>query len=325
MEDVELIHTIKEDKKLKEKEIRGIAILNDKLFVVRKNSSRFRVYDFKANDFHKCKFLTVKELVATLDLCSCKTTNCLYIMDEKTNPTPPEVLIINLEDKSVKHWTTKYEAIGNVSAAIDGNVIITDHDRQIILEYSNSGDVIHEISLQEFTNPWHAIKWDDGTYIVSHGDYFDPLHRVCLMKVKVEESVYEPKVEKEVGLHVEKSFGGQCGSAKDQLNMPTYFTSVSKKFVFVADLFNNRVLLLDSHLELQGQIVPRNKQKFLLPQTVALDEKRLVVVIHGVATEGDTLTNKDDCRIEEDCRILVFNIEPLLRSRNSNEPIVPSH
>ena len=275
------------------------------------------------------KLLDMKELVAAVDVCCCKKNNCLYIMDKKKGKVK-EVLKINTDGELLISWPTKYNARGYLSTATDGNVIITVQEKQMLLEYNSSnGKLMCKIMLPECNNPWHAVKLADGRYVVSHGILTDHLIRVC-------------HVDKEG--KVAESFGPKSGSAENQLNMPVYLAVERSGCVIVADLFSNRVLLLDSNLNFQANIVPKYKQTFRNPKRVCLNEPLLAVVIaagnttetirdgeaaHGNEAEAaETSTEKSvllrdaeegtthafdiSKKIDEDCRLLVFNMEPLL-------------
>lgn len=303
-----------------------MAILSEKLFIVREMRSNLEVYDFNNFNLGR-KLLKVKELVDAGEMCSCKKNDCLYIMNsKKTNYN--EVMKFSKEGKLLDKWPAKGDS-NYMSATTEGNVIITVTDKQMLSEYSSNGVWVRDIPLPECINPWHGIKRYDR-YIVSHGKFFDPLHRVCLVD--------------DMG-NVEKSFGREVGSAEDQLNMPSYFTVGSNGCIIVADLMNDRVLLLDSNLEFKAHIVPQYNQRFQFPHGVCVDEHRLVVAvisgdpkenIHDEASasmektvESDSLTEKNNLlgkaeygktkeidpseKIEEDCRVLVFNIQPLLQ------------
>src|SRR6218665_278447 len=128
-DEIELRRTIKKGVNRGEKVIRGVAFLNGKLFVVRENSSKLRIYD--CNDdfssFNYWKLIKVKELVSTFDMCSSNLIKCLYIMDEKTRKLTKsgEVFKISSEGKVLKNWELKDGSLGNLSATAEGNLIIT--------------------------------------------------------------------------------------------------------------------------------------------------------------------------------------------------------
>lgn len=328
-EEIELLHSIKKETSLGQqgKEITGMAILLRKLFIVREKISTLEVYD--CNNFIAApEILTVQELEAAVDICCCKRNNYLYIMDSKKGTTN-EVLKISTIGELLISWSTKYNARGNLSATTEGNVIITVQEKHMLLEYAADGKLMRKIRLPECANPWHAVKLEDGRYVVSHGILTDEFIRVCLVDEEGK---------------VAEALGPKSESAENQLNMPMHLAVGSNGCVIVAEFFRNRVLLLDFDLKYRTNIVPKYKQGFRNPKRVCLDEKLLAVVIaagkprktinddevgHKIEAEaGETSTEKNALlrqaeegtieafdssqKIEKNCRLLVFNMEPLL-------------
>ncbi len=69
-----------------------------------------------------------------------------------------------------------------------------------------------------------------------------------------------------------RSFGGKCGPNSEQMNSPVYLSVDENGFVLVADQFNSRVLLLDSNLTFQREILSEEKHGLQLPSRIILDE-----------------------------------------------------
>ena len=63
------------------------------------------------------------------------------------------------------------------------------------------------------------------------------------------------------GRHIVYSHGGQQGSHTDQCNVPVHLAVDDNEFVFVADLYNRRVMLLSPTLEYVRQVVSRDQLK----------------------------------------------------------------
>lgn len=264
----------------------------EQLFLAREESPHLEVYD--RNAFSQAYIiLNVKVIVSAIDICSCSRNVCLYVMNKKDDGAQMEVIKIGTEGKLLKNWPTKDNAKGHVSATAEGNVIIAVQDKHVLLEYSSDGELMRNIELSGLINPWHAIKVDGGHYIVSHGMLFDRLHRIC----RVGE---EGKVE--------NSFGREIGSTEKQLNIPFYLGVGTNGCVMVADLCNNRVLLLDSNLNFKTKIVPKFRQRFRSPRRIYLDKELLVVVIgEGVPQRRIRIKKHDSMEETEPVRILEEN------------------
>src|SRR6218665_2083810 len=93
-DEIELLQKIKKGSNLSEEATRGVAILDKKLFVVRKASSKLRISNCNDNrsNFQDWTFVIVKQLVSTYDMCSSNLNKCLYIMDMKPPNIPQDVL-----------------------------------------------------------------------------------------------------------------------------------------------------------------------------------------------------------------------------------------
>lgn len=230
------------------------------------NSSNLHIYDLDQFNADSPKLVRVKEeIVAAVDICSCKKMDCLYIMNKTVLDMHEvrNVIRVHADGRVLDKWSTENDACGFLSATKEGNVIITVPDNHTLLEYSYEGNLARKINLPDCTRPWHTIKVDDDRYVVSHGTYEHP-NRVCIV---------------DKNGSVIKAFGGKMGSTANQLHIPYYLAVGSSSCVFVADFCNDRVLLLDSNLEYKSKIVPKYKQRFQSPRRIYLDEGLLVVVI----------------------------------------------
>ena len=109
-----------------------------------------------------------------------------------------------------------------------------------------------------------------------HGDPGDPVHRVCLIGSDG---------------RVVKSYGGQKGSGTLQMNVPAHLAVDRNGFVFVADVINDRVLLLSPALSFVREVLSREQVRWT-PERLWLDSdrRRLYVTVsevkHGKSTAG---------------------------------------
>ena len=123
-------------------------------------------------------------------------------------------------------------------------------------EYSPDGQLIREINLSldaGIRYPWHAIKLTNGHFAVCHGSGYG---KVCTVDADGK---------------LKKSFGGKSGSTIGQM-CPVYLSVDGNGFVMVADQRNNRVLLLDSDLKFQREILTKAKHGLRNPWRIHLDE-----------------------------------------------------
>lgn len=107
----------------KKKEIRGMAIIDKDLFVVHAENSEVEVYDSRKLGFtRRCN---LKESINALDIGSCNTNKCLYILDSKSFNQSMEILRVDSNGKIIKKWSAKYGNRGGLSVTDNSNVILT--------------------------------------------------------------------------------------------------------------------------------------------------------------------------------------------------------
>jgi len=97
---------------------------------------------------------------------------------------------------------------------------------------NSDGLLLRQIQLpRDVVSPWHTIQLSSGQFVVCHGDYDDPVHRVCLIGSDV---------------RVVESFGGLVGSGKQRADVPAHLAVDQNQFVYVADASNLPVLNIRS-------------------------------------------------------------------------------
>lgn len=264
------------------KEIKGIAIIDNEVFVVTEESFVVDVFDSEKN-YELIRSFEVKELVDPLDMVSCRLNNCIYISDWCGRAQPKHIYRVDVDGKMIKKWSTG-NGSGRLSVTSESNVIFTVYEENKLIEYSPDGEFIREINLDEsILHPHHAVKLSSGNFVVCHGSSFhrDLLHRVCLVDTN--------------GVCI-KSFGGDRGSSMEQLDRPEHLT-VDKQygFVFVVDRGNSRVMLLSDDLNFTKEFISKEKLNERRPFMMTLNElnDRLFVVDNDGSGDG---------------RILIFDI-----------------
>lgn len=267
----------------------GLTILDKELFVVSGKSSEVEGYNSLNFEFRQR--WTLKELVQPFDIASCNKNACLYIMDHKRHGVPSEILRVDGHGTLIKTWSTESDWGYGLSVTAECNIILAVHEKNKLNEYAPDGTLIRVIQFSSdsaIVHPWHAIKLQNGDFVVSHGSRKDPEHRVC-------------KVDAEGNMKT--SFGGKVGAAIGQLNGPWYLAVDENESIIVSDWNNKRVLLLDSDLRLfKRALVPKKTNGLRDPRRIHLDRwsDRLFVTDNEYDSEAKTYKNG---------RILVFNIE----------------
>jgi len=232
----------------------GVTSLDNLLYVLRdKSSEQIEVYNMDTYRFLCC--LTVPDIGAANDIVACKRNRCGYISDWSHD----SVHRVALPDwDTVTQWPVN-DKPAHLSLTDRHGVLVSCHEVRKIKEFSTDGQLLHVLTLpQDVMSPWHSVKLSSGQFIVCHGDFGDPLHRVCL--VDSDGSVVN-------------SFGGPQGSGSQQMKVPVRMAVDRNEFLFVLDLNNDRVLLLSPLLTYVRDVVTRKQLKWW-PQRVHLDSDR---------------------------------------------------
>jgi len=122
-----------------------------------------------------------------------------------------------------------------MSVKLDGHVVLLRSNPAALDIYSSDAVHVHSVTLQSFIQePLHALGTASGTFIISHGMRNDSSHRI---------------VEVTSDGDCLRYYGEQCGAGEGQLNYPAQLALDSEeKRIYVIDLINNRVLVLNRSL-----------------------------------------------------------------------------
>ena len=193
------------------------------------------------------------------DLVVCAHNYCLYI----SGYTDKCVHRVALPDVDVTKWPVN-DVSGRLSVTDTHSVLVVCYEVGKIKEFTTHGKLLRQIQLpQDVVSPCHAIQLSSGEFIVCHGRFGDPVHRVSLVGSDG---------------HVVKSYGGLRGSGKQQMNAPAHLAVDSNWFVFVADMNNYRVLLLSPALTYVREVVSRDELKWNTMRLFLDDDKRRLYV-----------------------------------------------
>ena len=126
------------------REVYGVTVLNDEVFIVRCGSQDVETYDL--NSFTVKGYITVKELRSPWDLSSCGKFRCLYIADINY---PYNVHRVELNGK-IEKWSVDDAPCGlSVTSEPNHNIIATSTAARTLKEFTTHGDLIREVLLPE--------------------------------------------------------------------------------------------------------------------------------------------------------------------------------
>jgi len=260
----QLVHTLPEGLP-----VGGVTLLAGEIYLVRdKERDEVEVYDVVT--YRLQRRLTVPNARVFTDMTSCEHNRCVYIGDH----TGECVHRLDVRG-AVTRWTVNDEPNGlSVNAA--HNVIVTCDVVRKVKVFSSHGDLLRELVVpSDVINPWHAIQTRSGQFIVCHGWFGDPVHRVCMMS--------------DDGRHIVHSHGGQPGSDTGQYDVPWHLAVDDNEFVFVLDRDNCRVTLLSPTLEYVRQVVSRDQLKWG-PDRLCLDTVRRVLYVAEIERKDGKYT-----------------------------------
>jgi len=233
-----------------------VTSLGDEIYLLRPKRDRDQVEVYAVSNYHLLRCLTVPNAGTFTYMTSCEHFFCLYISD----PFLKCIHRLGLQGRppNSAKWLVNDEPDG-LSVNAGHSLIVTCCTVRKIKEFSPRGDLLRDVTLpDDVISPLHAIQLTSGQFIVCHGAFYDPIHRVC----KVSED----------GGHID-SHGGRPGSNIGQYDGPCHLAVDDKEFVFVVDVNNRRVTLLSPTLDYKRRIVSRDQLKWR-PRRLCLDVQR---------------------------------------------------
>ena len=223
------------------------------IYVLRyKSSEQIAVYD--ADSYRLQGKITVPGLDTSDDMAVCPYYQCLYVagVDDSW------IYKVALPDDSVTNWrvndTTRFLSVTDTHS-----VLVTCGKVRKIKEFTTDGELLRQIQLpRRVMSPSHTIQLSSGEFVVCHGRRDDPVHRVCLIGSDG---------------HVIKSYGGRKGAGTQQMYVPSQLAVDRNGFVFVADVNNDRVLLLTPALTFVREVLSLEQLKWT-PLRLCFDSDR---------------------------------------------------
>ena len=212
-------------------EVGGVASLGDEVFVMRFiTQQKIEVYDAKT--FTLQRHVRVPGLGDnSCGLVACPYNNCLYASDSNNNSVHRVELTVSSD---VMKWSVAVLPLG-LSVNSEHRLLVVSQDERKLQIFTSRGTLLQNIQLRaKIEDPWHAVQLPTGQFLVSH---FGPLHRVCLVGGDGA---------------VVRSYGGQEGSKLTQMNDPRGLAVDGEGRVLVADVKNNRLLVIDADASLSS-------------------------------------------------------------------------
>lgn len=238
----------------------GVARLNDELFII--TGLDVEVYDATGCSYkRRWKNGAVRN---PQDVVASETHKCLYIVDWILQ----KILKYNSVGKSTSNWSIKGN--GLLSLTPQSTVLFASNRQKKLIEYDSNGNSLRTVNLGTGKDPVHAVKLENGHYVLIYGE--KDRQSVCVVDENgTVTEVYSRNIDVALGslIHVTASREG---------------------FFLVADWVSGAVIVLDSKLKYQRTLLGR-ENRLRRPARMYLDEnsRRLYV--------ADNFSGLDDGRV----------------------------
>jgi hypothetical protein len=215
--------------------VKGMAQLDDKIYVVCRQSATIRVYQ-ASPPYDQLPDVKVQGMKEPRDIAACSVSQHLYIADNQAG------CVWRTEVSGLVDRWTRYIAVDSPwSLSVTSGRLLVVSDNNKLVQYGDTPDQPKHIPLPDYMDPRHAVETSHGTFIVCHtGRYTgrrddDQRHQVS---------------EVDVDGRVVRVYGGQRGHGPHQLYYPYHLAQDAAGRLLVADTDNRRIVLLNSQLEL---------------------------------------------------------------------------
>jgi hypothetical protein len=204
----------------------GVTSLGNHLFIIRYEGQCIEVFDASTYQFlHQLDVLGFK-IDYISRLVACGTHRCLYISQWSDRA-------VYRVDLSVENALINWKVSSNpkaISISKAANLLVLCRSKPDVLEeYTTRGSLVRQIQLQTIRTH-HAVELDDGRFVCCQGSENDELHRVCILTADGQ---------------VVYSYGNDPGSTKGLLNAPVFMAVDRRGFIFVANLCDRRIVVLN--------------------------------------------------------------------------------
>jgi DNA-binding beta-propeller fold protein YncE len=248
----------------------AIALLDEQLFVTRLNSAKVSVYNCESLNW--LKDLTFSGLGTWLfGLATSPIDNYLFISDwnnnciHRVNLSAPTVSILT--------WTVAAGYLRAMSITSNGNLLVVFNYHNIG-EYTPDGTFVRQIT--DVYTLWHAVQVNNDVWAYVVLDEMNGVRTAFTNGTMI------------------KRYGFTAGAAITQMDSPRNLALDAHGYIFVSDLNNNRILIVDPSLTEARQLT--------LPVSTDL-KKPLAILLNP---SGNRLYISEDT---SNYRILVFDIK----------------
>ena len=146
--------------------VRGVAEIDNKLFVVFNDSSNIEVYDALA--FNQLSVITVQRLRKPRDIVACRHDRQLYVSDEDYS-----IWRVSADDHKYEKWLTPEstpDTFDIYTLSLTSQRLLVVVEPRSVRQYSTVDKrLLHEVQLPQYVNEiFHGVETSRGTFVICH-------------------------------------------------------------------------------------------------------------------------------------------------------------
>ena len=203
---------------------------------MRHGIAKVEVYKPSANNVNVQRYLNIGAGSSTFQgLAACELNQCLYVSEQNAQAIHKVSPVTN---NTVKRWSVNGQPYG-LSVNSTHNLLVACYNTHKVKEYTTDGTMVRDINLQPgITSPTHVVQLPSGNFGITH---HGPVHGYS--EVDGDGKIIKPVPATRAPLQMSSPYG--------------FVVSKKGSRVFVADMGNNRILLLlNSESSLSVQQLP---------------------------------------------------------------------
>ena len=217
--------------------VQGVAQLHDVVYIICWGSST--IFRFNSTTHQRLPDID-KELKELYYIVACERTSQLYVSDNLC------IWRVSSDGKDMKRCLPKSSSDtfihANTLSVTSTRLLVATHFPSQLIQFDSDGDELRRVQLPDDMRLRHAVESPTGTFIVSRDN-----------------EQYQV-VEVNTGGEVLRQF--RC---LPSFRRAEHIAVDSHGNIFVVDLYNNRILLLDAHLSLRRVIIDEDQLNYKQP------------------------------------------------------------
>jgi len=232
----------------------GVTQLHDVVYIVCAGYST--IWRFNARTHQRLTDIIVDDLRDPCDIVACERTSQVYVADWEEEC----IWRVSSDGEDIQRWLPKSPSDTFrpwTLSVTSTRLLVTSCDTHQLIQFDEVGDELRRVQLPDDMEPRHAVESPTETFIVSHSHYNDELEQYHVSEV-------------DTGGEVLRQFSS---SHLPSFNLTPRVAVDSHGNILVADEYNRRILLLDTHLKLLRIVVDQHQLNYKEPECLCYIEQ----------------------------------------------------